>query len=155
VHVVVDASLLAGALIDTEGSIGHSYRRRLSELVGDDRAYVMRTLTKLEVVAALRNQLRQVDSGRTDLTPIRAHDCEHVMRNMPAWPFTQLELTQPMIVRVWELRNNVTPYDAMYVAATEQLFADHAGDAVLATADARLAAAPNISVPMELFRPDA
>ena len=73
---------------------------------------------------------------------------------MPAWPFTQLELTQPMIVRVWELRGNITPYDAMYVAATEQLHAEHAGNAVLATADARLANAPNLSVPVELFVPD-
>jgi hypothetical protein len=54
-HVVVDASLLAGALIDAEGPIGRRYRRRLSELVDGDQANVLRTLTKLEVVAALTN----------------------------------------------------------------------------------------------------
>jgi hypothetical protein len=58
-HVVVDASLLAGVLIDAEGPIGRRYRRRLSELVDGDQAYVLRTLTKLEVAAALRNQLQR------------------------------------------------------------------------------------------------
>ena len=116
-HVVVDASLLAGVLIDAEGSIGHRYRQRLTELVGNDRAYIMRTLTKLEVVAALRHQVHRVASQESGLTTISVRDCELVIRNMSAWPFTQLELTQPMIVRVWELRNNITPYDAMYVAA--------------------------------------
>ncbi len=39
----------------------------------------------------------------------------------------------------------------MYVTATEQLMADHAGRALLATADTRLANAPNLTIPMELF----
>lgn len=61
-HVSVDASLLAGTLVDVHGAIGRRYRERLTELVGDDRAYVMRTLTKLEVAAALRNQVRRAGS---------------------------------------------------------------------------------------------
>ena len=73
---------------------------------------------------------------------------------MSGWPFARIELTQPMVGRIWELRNNVTPYDAMYVAATEQLFSDFHGDAILATADARLSNVPNLSIPVELFRPE-
>ena len=42
----------------------------------------------------------------------------------------------PFSVRVWELRNNVTPYDAWYVALAEFL------DVPLATLDGRLAKAP-------------
>lgn len=42
----------------------------------------------------------------------------------------------PLADRCWQLRDNVTPYDAAYVALAEQL------DAPLATLDQRLAAAP-------------
>lgn len=150
-HVVVDASLLAGTLIDAHGPIGHSYRKRLTSLVGDDLAYVLRTLTQLEVLAALKRQLRNAEElGRTDIT---AEFCEQVVREMSGWPFRRIELTQPMVIRIWELRNNMSPYDAMYVAATEQLFADLDGQVVLATADRRLAANPGLSVPIELFEP--
>ena len=133
-HVVVDASLLAGALLDAEGPIGRRYRRRLTELVSDDQAYVMRTLTKLEVAAALRNQLRRAGRDGGGSGSVTADDCERVIKGMVGWPFARIELTQPMLVRIWELRGNITPYDAMYVAATEQLLAEHSGQAVLARA---------------------
>lgn len=41
-----------------------------------------------------------------------------------------------LLPRVWELRNNLTAYDAVYVALAEAL------DALLLTRDRRLAAAP-------------
>ena len=41
----------------------------------------------------------------------------------------------PMLERMWELRDNVTPYDAAYVALAERL------DAPLITCDAQLRAA--------------
>ena len=59
-----------------------------------------------------------------------------------------------MLVRVWEMRNNITPYDAMYVAATEQLMNEHDGNALLATADEKLANSPVLSVPVERFSPE-
>ncbi|MFN3257004.1 MAG: type II toxin-antitoxin system VapC family toxin [Ilumatobacter sp.] len=149
-HVVVDAPLLAGTLVDVQGDIGRRYRERLTELVGDDRAYVMRTLTKLEVAAALRNKLLRAGSD-----PVLTEEhCDRAIRSMASWPFQRIELTQPMLVRVWEMRNNITPYDAMYVAATEQLMNEHDGNAILATADGRLANAPVLSVPVERFSPD-
>ena len=43
---------------------------------------------------------------------------------------------RPLLARCWELRDNVTVYDAAYVALAELL------DVVLLTADARLASAP-------------
>ena len=150
-HVVVDASLLAGTLIDAHGPIGHHYRSRLAELVGSDRAYVLRTLTRLEVLAALKRQLRNAEAqGRTDITE---EFCDQVVRDMSSWPFRRIELTQSMVVRIWELRHNMSPYDAMYVAATEQLHSDLAGEVVLATADARLARTPGLSSPVEVFAP--
>ena len=50
-----------------------------------------------------------------------------------------------LLPRVWELRNNLTAYDAVYVALAEAL------DAPLVTRDARLAAAPGHSVKVEVM----
>jgi predicted nucleic acid-binding protein len=51
--------------------------------------------------------------------------------------------------RVWELRDNMTPYDALYVALAEEL-----GE-VLVTRDARLAKAPGIRARVEVLPPSA
>ncbi|MCO5310179.1 MAG: type II toxin-antitoxin system VapC family toxin [Austwickia sp.] len=50
--------------------------------------------------------------------------------------------------RVWELRANLTAYDAFFVAAAEALAAP------LLTGDRRLAAAPGIGCPIELIPGD-
>ena len=54
---------------------------------------------------------------------------------------------EPFLRRTWELRHNVTAYDAIYVALAEAL------DAPLITCDARLARAPVASVTIELISP--
>lgn len=48
------------------------------------------------------------------------------------------------MARVWELRHNLTPYDASYVALAETL------DVTLLTADGRLARAPSLRCEVEL-----
>ena len=53
--------------------------------------------------------------------------------------------------RIWELRHNVTVYDAAYVALVERLQADRREPARLATADNRLAATPGLPIEFELF----
>ena len=50
----------------------------------------------------------------------------------------------PLAWRAWELRANLTPYDASYVALAEML------GAVLLTIDRRLARAPTIRCPVEV-----
>lgn len=50
-----------------------------------------------------------------------------------------------LLPRVWELRHNVTPYDAAYVALAEAL------GAVLVTADGRLARAAGPQCSIELL----
>jgi predicted nucleic acid-binding protein len=45
---------------------------------------------------------------------------------------------RPLLTRCWELRDNLTPYDAAYVSLAEEL------NASLLTADRRLAAAPGL-----------
>ena len=49
--------------------------------------------------------------------------------------------------RAWELRTNLSAYDALYVALAEQL------NATLLTADARLARAPGLRCPVEVLVP--
>ena len=57
--------------------------------------------------------------------------------------FLQLELERfpadPLRPRMWELRENLTAYDATYVALAESI-----GASALLTTDARLAAAPGL-----------
>ncbi|HEX9682797.1 MAG TPA: type II toxin-antitoxin system VapC family toxin, partial [Acidimicrobiales bacterium] len=52
----------------------------------------------------------------------------------------------PLMRRAFELRNNVTPYDAVYVALAERL------RCTLLTADQRLASAPGIACTVEVVR---
>jgi predicted nucleic acid-binding protein len=52
---------------------------------------------------------------------------------------------RPLLARCWELRANLTVYDAAYVALAEAL------DAVLLTGDARLVKAPGPRCRIELL----
>ena len=51
----------------------------------------------------------------------------------------------PLLERVWQLRENVSAYDAVYVALAESL------SMVLVTADRRLAAAPGLRARIEIL----
>ena len=52
-----------------------------------------------------------------------------------------------LLPRCWELRDNLTAYDAVYVAFAEAL------ERVLLTAVTRLANAPGVTCPIEVLRP--
>jgi len=54
---------------------------------------------------------------------------------------------RPLLARCWELRANLTPYKAAYVAFAEAL------EATLLTGDQRLAGAPGPRCPIEIFQP--
>ncbi len=56
---------------------------------------------------------------------------------------------EPLLARVWELRYNLSAYDAIYVALAERL------DAPLFTCDRRLARAPGHAARIELLAPPA
>lgn len=53
---------------------------------------------------------------------------------------------RPFLDRIWELRHNLSVYDAAYVALAEHL------DSPLVTADTRLAGAPGIRCSVELIQ---
>ena len=53
---------------------------------------------------------------------------------------------RPLMPRIWELRHNLTPYDAAYVALAESL------DATLLTVDGRSTRAPSLRCEVELIQ---
>jgi predicted nucleic acid-binding protein len=119
--IVVDASVVAAALGD-DGSDGQ--RTRVS-LAGEQ--LFAPELIDLEVASVWRRAAR---AGR--LTPERAAQALADLADLPLARAPHA----PLLARIWELRDNLTPYDAAYVALAEAL------DVPFLTGDERLAAAP-------------
>jgi len=119
--IVVDASVLATALGD-DGPDGDSARARLR-----GERLSAPELVDLEVTSVLR---RQVQAGQVD-----ARRAALALADLAALPLRRAR-HRPLLTRCWELRNNLTIYDASYVALAEAL------DATLLTGDERLARAP-------------
>ena len=118
--LVVDASVLVVALAD-DGPDGDYARARLR---GEQLAAP--ELLDVEVASVLR---RQVRIGAAP--PRRA---ELALADLAAAPLTRAP-HQPLLARCWELRDNLTIYDATYVALAEALGADFlTGDVQLANA---------------------
>lgn len=115
--VVVDASVIVAALVDTgrEGRWAESLIAS-ETLIAPELAMVEATniLRRLE----LAEELSPLESGlaRQDLVSL----------NIDLFPF------HPFADRIWELRRNITSYDAWYVALAEAL------DCSLATLDLKL-----------------
>lgn len=130
--IVVDASVIVTALAD-DGDDGDRVRDRLR-----GERLVAPHLIDLEVTSAWRRLAASGDlddrRARLALDDLRALRLERV-------PHTSL------LSRCWELRDNLTLYDAVYVAMAEAL------DATLLTGDGRLARASRTTCEIELFRP--
>ncbi len=129
--IVVDASVLAPALAD-DGADGDRARQRL---VGETLAAP--ELVDLEVASVLR---RAEHANR--LGPRRS---DQALADLMAMPL-QRAPHAPLLARIWELRDNLTVYDAAYVALAEALAVE------LLTADGGLAAASTVRCPVELLR---
>ena len=128
--LVVDASALVHALAD-RGAVGALARERLT-----GQALTAPELVDLEVLAVLRRH------ARTGL--IAPRDAESALTELRTLPLRRGPHL-PLLSRCWELRDNVSTYDAAYVALAEAL------DAELLTADARLAAAPGLRCSVSLL----
>lgn len=128
--MIVDAGVLLVALSD-DGPDGDVVRRRLH-----GETLVAPHLVDLELLSAWRrlHRVGQLDDRRVALA---VDD----LRALPLRRVTHL----PFLDRCWDLRHNVTPYDAAYVAVAEAF-----GD-VLLTADVRLANAPGIRCDVEVL----
>lgn len=122
--IVLDASAAIDWLLVRE--LGASVAARFSD---PDVAVHAPSLIGVEVAAALRGL---VLGGHAP--PERA---ALALADLTASDITLHDPT-PLLPRVWELRANLTAYDAIYVALAEVL------DATLVTTDARLAKAPGL-----------
>lgn len=128
--IVVDASVLVTGLAD-DGKDGDRVRRRLRET-----QLLAPELLDIEVLSAWRRLAaagylddRRVGFAIADLNALRVQRVPH----------------QPLLNRCWELRHNLTAYDAAYVALAE-LF-----DIPLLTGDSRLANAPGVRCAVEII----
>ena len=130
--IVVDASVLATALGDDGPDGDHARARLRGERLSAPE------LVDLEVTSVLR---RQVHSGAADLRRAAL-----ALADLAALPL-QRAPHRPLLARCWELRDNLTVYDASYVALAEAL------DVTLLTGDGRLASATGLQCHVEILRP--
>jgi predicted nucleic acid-binding protein len=129
--IVVDASVLAPALAD-DGDDGDRVRGRLR-----GERMTAPELVDLEVVSTLRRAARagQLDERRS----------AQALADLSVLPLQRVPHLR-LLPRVWELRDNLTAYDAAYVALAEAL------NAPLLTADGPLARAPGVRCAVEVLR---
>jgi predicted nucleic acid-binding protein len=129
--LVADASVLAVALADDEAD-GDRARARLraTSLAAPD-------LVDLEVASVLR--------GRLAGGHLSVRRAELALSDLLALPMERVPAGR-LVKRCWELRDNLSIYDASYVALAEAL------DVPLVTADTRLARSPGPRCRIELVR---
>ncbi len=84
--------------------------------------------------------LRRLES-RGELQPARAAAALSLLEVLPM----RRHPHAPLLTRIWALRDNLTAYDATYVALAEAL------GAVLVTCDARLSRAPGLHATVEVL----
>lgn len=128
--IVLDASALVELLLGTRRG------ERIADRIDDPEVSLhVPHLADVEVLQALRRYVREGEldraSAKAAIVDLRALDLER-------------HAHEPLADRVWELRENLTAYDAVYVALAEAL-----GARVL-TCDARLARAPGMRDHMDL-----
>lgn len=129
--IVVDASALVDVLLRTPAA-----ERIETRLFGSRQSLAAPHLLDIEVAHALR---RYAAVG--DLDDERGRAALADLADFPLRRYSH----DFLLPRVWALRNNLTAYDAVYVALAEAL------EASLLTHDRRLAAAANRYVRVELI----
>ena len=119
--LVVDASVLAPAIAD-QGADGDRCRDAI-------RGQVLAApdLLRVEVLSVLRRH-----AARGSITALQARNAVADLLALPVSVYP----TAALLSRCWQLRGNVTAYDATYIALAEAL------GCVVITCDAKLANAP-------------
>ncbi len=128
--LVADASVIAPVVADG-GSDGVRFRQRLhgEQIATPD-------LLRVEVVSVIR---RQLHVGTIDVTQAEQALVDLLELPLAVYP------TAPLLRRCWQLRDNLTTYDACYIALAETLGCS------LLTADTRLSRAPATRCPIEVI----
>ena len=130
--IVLDASALIELLLHTPA--GESISARIAD---PEIGLHIPHLADIEVAQVLRRYLR---NGEIDLKD--AASALDDLRDLDL----QRHSHEPLLRRVFQLRENLTAYDAVYVALTEIL------DGVLLTFDRRLSRAPGLKCRAELLQ---
>ena len=130
--LVVDTSVVFAALVAPE-----AWPRLVSRLT-DDAELFCPHLLDTELLHALRQAVARGEIGDDRATDVLTDLGELALVRYPHWPFSR---------RAWQLRHNLTPYDAMFVALAEVL------EVPLLTCDARLASSSGHDAQVELFAP--
>ena len=121
--LVADASAVIGALLNA---------RARGVLAGDLQVYAPHLMDS-EIASAIRRRAR---TGRLD-----SRAGWELLERYRRLGITR-HSTYPMFERMWELRDNLSAYDAAYVALAEAL------DCTLLTGDARISGAPGLRCPV-------
>jgi predicted nucleic acid-binding protein len=130
--IVVDASAAVTMFLNLGPNAGRVRNRRRQA-----KEVHIPHLFDVEVLHVLRRY-----SLRGDLSGKQSRLILSLLREMKAVRYPHALLA----ARIWEMRENLTAYDATYVALAEVL------DAPLLTMEARLAQAPGIRAEVELYR---
>jgi predicted nucleic acid-binding protein len=133
--IVLDASALVELLLDTP--TGQIVATRITD---PSLGLHVPHLADVEVVQALR---RLAKDGE-----LEAAAAAVALEDLHALDL-QRHAHEPLLDRVWELRHNLSAYDAVYVALAEAL------DSKVLTCDGRLARAPGVARCVELVKPPA
>jgi predicted nucleic acid-binding protein len=130
--IVLDASAVVELLLGTEQ--GRSIAARI-----EDPALGLHAphLVDIEVAQTLRRYVRE-----GELAPTSASSALDDLRSLDL----ERHAHEPLLDRIWSLRQNLTAYDAVYVALAEAL------DTILLTCDRKLARAPGIARRIEIVR---
>ena len=131
--IVLDASAVVSILLDS-GPDAEPIRERIDS---PGESVHVPHLLDVEVLHVLRRQTLHGTLTRERAATI-LQDLENI--KMARYPHT------PLLGRIWDLRENLTAYDAAYVALAEALAAP------LVTMDERLARAPGNHATVELYR---
>jgi predicted nucleic acid-binding protein len=127
--MVVDASVMVEVLLRIPGS------EQLEARLSRPKRLCAPSLLDVEVAQAMRRY-----AARGELPALRGSEALELLRVFPIVRYGH----GPLLSRIWQLRANLTAYDAAYVALAEALRAP------LLTADERLARAPGHKAQIEV-----
>jgi len=129
--IVLDASAAVDWLLQTPAG-----QRIENRIYSHKESLHTPHLLDLEVAQVMRRLVRE--------GTITAHRADEAIRDL-----LDLSISRyphfVLLPRIWQLRHNLSAYDAAYVVLAEKL------GAALITRDSRLASAPGHSAPVELF----
>lgn len=128
--IVLDASVVLELVLRTVRG-----RQLLPRILDPAESLVAPHLIDVEVIQVLRRYVLANQMGSDRAAAALEDFLDLPIQRYPHAPFSR---------RIWEMRNNITAYDAAYVSLAEALCAP------LITLDGRLAEAPGHSAKIEL-----